>query len=266
MISKFKHLKFHAFFFNNHNYDIPRHRRRPDCCETFLVSNWEFTWYSILNVAAGKFSYHKYLSDSTRYTVRGRGAKRRTASEYFQVSKELWGTCLARQTRQFEIRTRKSQSAGMESVRNHDHCFLTCCQKASKWGSESGPWTGQYKLVTFLRAVHFWILQNQKFKLPVDRSGEAPSISPSQKSIILRTHGRTDGRTSDYLVPTEGKSASRNEFFGEAKTNVNIRQLFVMIADNLLKIPMKEKDEPFILDDPNDIDQVHPNKKCCIIL
>ena len=68
--------------------------------------------------------------------MRGRGAKRRTASEYFQVSKELWGTCLARQTRQFEIRTRKSQSAGMESVRNHDHCFLTCCQKASKWGSE----------------------------------------------------------------------------------------------------------------------------------
>ena len=40
--------------------------------------------------------------------------------------------------RQFEIRTRKSPSAGMESVRNHDHCFLICCQKTPKWGSEKG--------------------------------------------------------------------------------------------------------------------------------
>ena len=101
--------------------------------------------------------------------------------------------------------------------------------------------TCRYHILTFLRGVHFWILQNQKFKLPVDRSGEAPSISPSQKSIILRrTHTRTDirlsgthgrkerfaqifkkinhranertneGRTTGFLVPTDGKSASRN--------------------------------------------------------
>ena len=40
--------------------------------------------------------------------------------------------------RQFEIHARKSQSAGTESVPNHDHHFLSCCQKVPKWGSEKG--------------------------------------------------------------------------------------------------------------------------------
>mmetsp|Transcript_5706 Transcript_5706/g.9557 ORF Transcript_5706/g.9557 Transcript_5706/m.9557 type:complete len:204 (+) Transcript_5706:87-698(+) len=48
-----------------------------------------------------------------------------------------------------------------------------------------------------------------------------------------------------------------------AKTNVNIRQLFAMIANSLLKLPLEEEKDPFILDDPAD-DGV--DKKCCVIL
>ena len=65
--------------------------------------------------------------------------------------------------------------------------FKHVAKKFQNEGPKSGPWTGRYQLLTFLRGVHFWILQNQKFKLWVDRRTEAPSISPSQKLIIFRT-------------------------------------------------------------------------------
>ena len=72
--------------------------------------------------------------------------------------------------------------------------LLNVAKKSRNEGPKRGPWTGRYQLLISLWSDPLWILQNQKFKLPVHRGGEAPSISPSQKSIIFR--GRTDGRTN----------------------------------------------------------------------
>eukprot|EP00483_Globobulimina_turgida_P002282 UN02284 len=50
-----------------------------------------------------------------------------------------------------------------------------------------------------------------------------------------------------------------------AKTNVNVRNLFVMIANSLLALPMKEKGDPFILEE-DDFPLRRVDKKCCVIL
>ena len=71
----------------------------------------------ILNTPVEAYT-HQISSQSehyTRYTVRGRGAKRRTSSEY---SKRTRRNVSGTSQRQFEIPTQKSQSAGMESGRN----------------------------------------------------------------------------------------------------------------------------------------------------
>ena len=52
--------------------------------------------------------------------------------------------------RQFEIPARKSPSAGMESVPNHDHRFLTCCQKVPKCGSKKWSLNRPIQAVNFI--------------------------------------------------------------------------------------------------------------------
>ena len=54
-------------------------------------------------------------------------------------------------------------------------------------------------MLTFLRAVHFWILQNQELKLPVDSNSEAAFTYQAQKSIISRTN-EAAARTSELDV------------------------------------------------------------------
>ena len=53
-------------------------------------------------------------------------------------------------------------------------------------------------MLTFLRAVHFWILENQELKVPVDSSSEAAFCAPSWKSIIFRYEAAA--RTSELDV------------------------------------------------------------------
>ena len=100
------------------------------------------------------------MSLRTRYTVHGRGAKLKKVmvplqchvdvyTSHHPMQLTVWTRVLPSSKgtlrnvsrtsqRQFEIPVRKSQSAGTESVPNHDHHFLTCCQKVPKWGSEKG--------------------------------------------------------------------------------------------------------------------------------
>ena len=53
-------------------------------------------------------------------------------------------------------------------------------------------------MLTFLRAVHFWILENQELKLPVDSSSEAAFTYPWQKPIMKSNEA--GGRTTELDV------------------------------------------------------------------
>ena len=129
----------------------------------------------------------KYI---TRYTVRGRGAKRRTSS----VLTRTYLTCLRSKTTCIRLTAyarlrhidENFQEVPYQGGSGGSMFVLTCCKNASKVVSKKGPWTGRYHSLKHLRAVHFWILQNQSCKPPVDSSSEAAFCSPSQKSIISR--------------------------------------------------------------------------------
>ena len=95
----------------------------------------------------------------------------------------------------------------MEWGGNQEYWFLICCQKVAKQGSEKGSLIRQIPALNFtLEQFTFGILENQELKPPVDSSGEAAFTYPRQKSIIFRTKSE-EVRTTDFLVPTDGKSA-----------------------------------------------------------
>ena len=119
----------------------------------------------------------------TRYTVRGRGAKRRTSSALTRTHLTcLWSktTCI-RLTAYARLRhiDKNFPKVPYQGGSGGSLFLQTFCKNVSKVVSEKGPWTDRYQLLKHLRAVHFWILQNQELKPPVDSSHEATFCSPS---------------------------------------------------------------------------------------
>ena len=118
---------------------------------------------------------------TTRYTVRGRGAKLRTSSDPTTTTR-LWSktTCvrLATYARSRHI-AEKYQKVQYQAWFGGYLFLLPSSKKSPKRVQKTGPWTGWYQVLTFLRAVHFWILENQELKTPVDSSSEAAFWSPS---------------------------------------------------------------------------------------
>ena len=135
----------------------------------------------------------------TRYTVHGRGAKRRTSS------------VLPRFQHVTHVSSRRTCQEVPYQGGSGGTCVLhTSCKKSSKRVPKKGPWTGRYRSLSFLTAVHFWILENQELKLSVDRSSEAALRSSRQKSIISRTKKKKKDGQQIWMCSTDGKSASRN--------------------------------------------------------
>ena len=129
--------------------------------------------------------------------MHGRGAKRRTSS------------VLPRIPHVTHVSSRRTCQEVPYQGGSGGTCVLhTSCKKSSKRVPKKGPWTGRYRSLSFLTAVHFWILENQELKLPVDSGREAALRSSRQKSIIFLTN-ETHGQQI-WMCSTDGKSASRN--------------------------------------------------------
>ena len=130
-------------------------------------------WYRILL----EITCHVII---TRYTVRGRGAKRRTSSVLPRIQHvthvSLRRTC---------------QEVPYQGGFGGSLFLLPCYKKSTKRVLKKSPRTGRYYSLTFLTAVYFWILENQEVKLSVDSSSEAALRSSRQKSIISRSRSRT---------------------------------------------------------------------------
>ena len=142
--------------------------------------------------------------------MRGRGAKRRTSSEY---SKRTRRNVSGTSQRQFEIPTPKSQSAGMESGRNQEHCFLTCCQKVLKWGSEKGSLNRPIPALKLFERCSLLDPSKSKVQTASRQKRWGTLHIPLAKINYSPEHTHTHTRkTTDFLVPTDGKSASRNNY------------------------------------------------------
>ena len=111
----------------------------------------------------------------------------------------------------------------------------TSCKKSSKRVPKKGPWTGRYHSLTFLRAVHFWILENQELKLPVDSSREAALRPSRQKSIIFLTDGH-----QIRMCSTDGKSASRNNSSLRWAHTVTLykQRLFIILFGDVISVSL----------------------------
>ena len=137
----------------------------------------------------------------TRYTVRGRGAKRRTSSALpttYLWSKTTWPRLAAyARSRQFNQNFPSGPYQGKESVRCEEYRFLTFSLKCEKSRSEKGPWTDCSHSLTTITPIYFLITQNPRLKPPRSNSSEAPSRCRPQKSII----SRSSRRTSVFGVP-----------------------------------------------------------------
>ena len=160
--------------------------------------------------------------------MRGRGAKRRTSSEY---SKRTRRNVSRTSQRQFEIPVPKSQSAGRESVRNRDHCILTSCQKVPKWGSEN--WSLNRPIPALKLFERCSLLDPTKSKV---QTASRPKrwgtlhIPLAKINYFPNTRKTEHGtRTTDFLVPTDGKSASRNYWF---ISNVTIFKIFALLINS----------------------------------
>ena len=172
------------------------------------------------NLKTGAFPHYQIfvcsLSD-TRYTVRGRGAKRRTSSALTRTYLTcLWSktTCI-RLTAYARLRHigKNFQEVPYQGEYGGSMFVLTRYKKVPETVSKTGPWTDRYQLLKHLRAVHFSILQNQEWKSPVDSSSEAALRSSRQKSIISVTEH--EERTSEFDV-----QHGWNERFAQLSGNV----------------------------------------------
>ena len=149
---------------------------------TIIILQWIW-WFNSKSVFCLFFPKSFLSKISTRYTVRGRGAKRRTSSALpTTYLTRFWSktTCLrlATYARSRHI-AENFQNVQYQAWSGGYLSLLTSCKKSSKRVQKTGPWTGWYQVLTFLRAVHFWILQNSSCKPPVDSSREAAFCSPS---------------------------------------------------------------------------------------
>ena len=135
----------------------------------------------LISDSSAPYDEFKYIY--TRYTVRGRGAKRRTSSDLTTTYlTRLWSKTmcvrLVTYARSRHI-AENFQKVQYQAWSGGYMFLLTSCKKSSKRVPKTGPWTGWYQVLTFLRAVHFWILEHQELNLPVDSSSEAAFCSPS---------------------------------------------------------------------------------------
>ena len=104
--------------------------------------------------------------------------------------------------RQFEIPARKSPSAGMESVRNHDHCFLICCQKVPKWGSEKWSLNRPIPALNFFERCSLLDPSKSKVQTASRQKRRGTLHIPLAKSNYS-PNGRTNGNQIFWYPRTE---------------------------------------------------------------
>ena len=176
----------------------------PTCNSTYPLERC-FQWdYQTLAASVRhpplRGTFNSYFLVDTSYTTRARSTVSIRADQY-RTGVTTW-------PEDAHVRSRKTLHEVPYQVGSGGSLFLqTSCKNASKVVSKKGPWTGRYHSLTSFRAIHFWILENQELKPPVDSSSEAALRSSRQKSIIFRN---TEDGQQNLMCSTDGKSASRN--------------------------------------------------------
>ena len=139
----------------------------------------------------------------TRYTVRGRGAKRRTSSAHalHVISDPKQRASGWRHTPDHVSSSKTCQevpyqggSGGLLNWRG----FQSFIKKTQIWWLKKVPWTDCSHSLTTLTAIHFVITQNPRLKPPRSSSRVRAFWSPSQSWIIFRRRRRR--RTSEFDV------------------------------------------------------------------
>ena len=126
--------------------------------------------------------------------MRGRGAKRRTSSVLPRRIPQM------SQRQKTSVRGKLAKRCRTRTDLEGDIVFVHILQKELQTGAEKGSLKRLIPglVLTFLRAVHFWILENQELKLARSSSRVHAFRSPSQKPIISR-RSRRRRRTSVFL-------------------------------------------------------------------
>ena len=148
----------------------------------------------------------------TRYTVRGRGAKRRTSSALTTAYlTRLWSktTCirLTAYARSRHI-DEKFQEVPYQGGSGGSMFVLTCCKKIPETVFRNGSLD---RPIPVANANKWRVLLRPSKIHNSNHQGPAACVPPprfsSQKVIIIRTDAQTD---IWFSCPTDGKSASRN--------------------------------------------------------
>ena len=172
----------------------------------------------------------------TRYTVRGRGAKRRTSSALpTTYLPRLWfkTTCIRlaayARSRQFEENSQEVPYQGGSGGLLNWRVFQTFIKKIHIWWLKKVPWTDCSHSLTTLTAIHFVITQNPRLKPPRSSSRVHAFWSPSQSWIIFRSRRR---RTSEFDVQHGWKKRFAQQAVSE-HYQVDLIQLFTLSRENV---------------------------------